>query len=101
MYEGSTFYILQHFGPFSLLIMAILVAIERKCDQPEEDTHNVSNTKSILGNSMCNVIRDVTKTGSLDAQRVRDILNWVRGAKEFWKLSVLQRIRYTLIVKSR
>lgn len=65
------------------LITAILVAIKRKCDQPKEDTHNISNTKTILGNSMCNVIRDVTKTGSLDAQRVRDILNWVRGAKEF------------------
>lgn len=65
------------------LIMAILVATKRKCDQPEEDTHNISNTKSILGNSMCNVIRDVTKTGSLDAQQVRDILNCVRGAKGF------------------
>ena len=49
------------------LIMAILVAIKRKCDQPEEDTHNISNTKNILGNSMCNVIMDVTKSGSLDA----------------------------------
>ena len=63
--------------------MAILVATKRKCDQPEEDTHNISNTKSILGNRMCNVIRDVTKTGSLDAQQVRDILNCVRGAKGF------------------
>ena len=101
MYEGSTFYLLQHFGPFSLLIMAILVAIERKCDQPEEDTHNVSNTKSILGNSMCNVIRDMTRSGNLDALWVADILNWVKGAKEFWNWSVLWRIRYTLIVKSR
>ena len=29
------------------------------------------------------IIRDVNRIGSLDGQYVRDILNWVRGAKEF------------------
>lgn len=66
--------------------MAILVAIETKCDQSEEEvTHSISNSKSTLWNSMCNVIRDVTRTGSLYSQWVRDILNWVRGIKEILK----------------
>lgn len=83
MCEGYSFYLLQHFGVFSLFDYGCSSCHSIKMWPEEEDGHNISSTNSMLQISMYNIIRDMNKTGSLYDELLRDIFNWVTGVMSF------------------